>query len=469
MNLTDIESEHRVLSGMLHSEKACADALLTLEEKDFTDEFNQRVFSLMQSLYIGSVRPTLAEIMKQGLQTGLITGAQAATRLSDISSNYIDDGNIGYWTDKVKTKARVRVLDSMLKKYQAALASIKDSEADTILTDASNDFASLSLETTKEVIQDPSEVAKLGYDLVVEKMERYRKNMNENTHGAPILDGVSTGIDTLDAFTLGYKPGDLVIVAAKTGDGKTSFALNATEAASVTGDSVTLYINTEMSKQQIALRWGAILSGINHDKIKYGSITNEELSTIAEAYGRLEQSKFYPVNVPNLNPAKLQSLARIAKLKKDAKLVILDYIGRMDTSGGKDPEWKVLYNIVKTMKQMAQNLEVAIIVLVQITYEGFIQGSKQIKNECDLMLELVPLEKDEENELGFIYEKANYKLIVVKNRDGKAGDSIPIYFNKETQRIKQAVRICKEGENDRDSEPDRNRMRGNQSRTRQWG
>ena len=192
--------------------------------------------------------------------------------------------------------------------------------------------------------------------------------------------------------------------------------------------------------------WGSILSGIHHDKIRYGSITNEELSLIANAYAELEQSKFYPVSVPNLNPAKLQSLARIAKLKKDAKLVILDYIGRMDTSDPKIPEWKVLFNTVKTLKQMAQNLEVAIIVLVQLTYEGFIQGAKQIKNEADLMLELIPLADEELNELSFKYENINYKLAVVKNRDGKAGDAIPIWFDKSTQRIVQAVKIGQEKE-----------------------
>lgn len=443
MNLKDIESEQRVLSSMMHSEKSCADALLTLEEKDFTDGFNQKIYSLIKSLYTNSTRPTLAEIMKHGLQTGLISGTQAADRLSDISATYIDDGNIDFWTNQVKTKARVRHLEAMLRKYHAALKTLKDTDAETLLIDASNDFASLSIEAAKEIIQEPGEVAKLGYELTVSKMERYRKAMNDNPFGSPPLDGVSTGIDALDELTLGYKPGDMIIVAAKTGDGKTSFALNATEAASVRGKDATLYINTEMSKQQIALRWGAILSGVLHDKIRHGSITNGELEKITEAYAKLEQSKFYPVSVPNLNPAKLQSLARIAKLKKDAQLVILDYIGRMDTEDSKQPEWKVLYNTVKSMKQMAQNLGMAAMVLVQITFDGYIQGSKQIKNECDLMVELVPLAKDEEIDLLETYENVNYKLMVVKNRDGKGGDSIPIWFNKETQQMRQAVRIEK--------------------------
>lgn len=440
MNLTDAEAEYRVLSGMLHSEQACADALLVVSEDDFTVDMNKRVYGLIHNLYTNSIRPTLVEVIKHGMQTRTLINANDIQTLTEISGHYIDDSNIGYWSELLKTKTKVRKMESLLNKYHANLQEVKDTEADKLVLDASNDFAELSLESTKEAIQDPSQVAKLGYELVVAKMDKYRQMLNENPFGSLVLDGVSTGIDTLDYLTLGYKPGDLIVVAAKTGDGKTSFALNAVEAGSVRGDSATLYINTEMSHQQIALRWGSILSGINHDKIRYGSITNEELSIIANAYARLENSSFFPVTVPNLNPAKLQSLARIAKLKKDAKLVILDYIGRMDTSDPKIPEWKVLYNVVKSMKQLAQNLEVAILVLVQLTFEGFVQGSKQIKNECDLMLELKPLGPEELEDLKPTYETVNYKLVVVKNRDGKAGDSIPLHFNKETQQIRQAVR-----------------------------
>ena len=440
MNSIDVESEYRVLSGMLHSEQACADAIISLKEDDFTQDFNQKIFGIIYSLYTNSVRPTLVEVIKHGMQSKLLTGARDTQTLSEISSYYIDDSNIGYWTELLKTKTKVRKMESLLRKYNASLQNLKDTEAERLLLDASNDFAALSLETSKEVIQDPDQVAKLGYELVSAKMERYREIRNANPYGADtiVLDGVPTGIYTLDAFTLGYKPGDLIVVAAKTGDGKTSFALNAVEAASVIGDSATLYINTEMSHEQIALRWGSILSGIEHDKIRNGSITNEELSIIANAYARLENSKFYPVTVPNLDAAKLQSLARIAKLKKNAKLIILDYIGRMDTSDPKIPEWKVLYNTVKTMKQMAQNLEVAVLVLCQLTYEGFIQGSKQIKNECDLMLELKPLGPEELEDLKPQYDAVNYKLVVVKNRDGRAGDSIPLNFDKATQRIRQS-------------------------------
>ena len=137
MHLADTEAEYRVLSGMLHSEPACADALLVLNEYDFTDEFNRKVLSLIGSLYAKSVKPTLAEIMKQGMETGLIAHAQDAQKITDISGNYIDDGNINYWAELIKTKAKVRKMESMLKKYTSMVQVMKDAEAEKVLLDAS--------------------------------------------------------------------------------------------------------------------------------------------------------------------------------------------------------------------------------------------------------------------------------------------------------------------------------------------
>ena len=60
MKLIDLEAEKRVISGMLHSDDACAEAITLLKEDDFSDQFNHAVFSITSNLYINSVKPTLA-------------------------------------------------------------------------------------------------------------------------------------------------------------------------------------------------------------------------------------------------------------------------------------------------------------------------------------------------------------------------------------------------------------------------
>ena len=455
MKLIDIEAEERIISAMLRSDNACAEAISTLTEKDFAEPFNLCTFSIVHSLFIGNIKPTIAEVLKEGLKTGLIEGQQHASKLREISSHYVDDENINYWIQQVKTKAQTRRLTMLLEKYQQTLQIAKDSDAETIIEQASEEFAELSILSAEERIKEPGEIAKLGYDLVVSKMEKYREAKSANPYGAIVLDGVPTGLENLDAITLGYKPGDLILLGAQTGHGKTAYALNTIEAGAIKANNPILYINTEMRDEQIALRWGCILSGIDHDKIRNGAITNDELTTIAEAYAELEQSGFYSVYIPNLTASKLQSEARKARLKKGVKLIIIDYIGRIDTTDPRLQEWQTLYNIIKAQKQMAQNLDCAVMVLVQLNPDGTIQGAKKMQNECDLMLKLVPVSEEHvENyaeKTGIRYENWNYELKIEKNRDGVSGNSIPLFFDQPKQRIKQAVKQAYKPPSDDDS------------------
>ena len=447
MKLIDLEAEQRVISGILHSDDACAEAITLLAAEAFSDPFHLAVFSTVSALYVRNVKPTLAEVLKEGLKTGLITGKQNVDRLREVSAHYITDENIGYWVQQVKVKSKMRHMETMLNKYHDELKTAKDSEAEDILNKASEEFSSLSIIAVDEDIQEPGEIAKLGYDLVVEKMERYRKEKDANPYGALILDGTPTGLKSLDEITLGYKPGDLIILGAQTGHGKTAFALNTVLATSIEANQPCLYINTEMSKQQIALRWGCILSGVDHDKIRHGAINNEELQEIADAYGKLANSGFYPAHIPNLTPAKLTSIARRAKIRKDVQLIIVDYVGRMETSDPRLQEYQVLYNIIKAQKQLAQNLKCAIMCLVQLNTDGSIQGARKIKNECDLMLKLIPVSAETVQEVAkekrIVYKNWNYDLEIEKNRDGMSGNKIPIWFDMSIQQITQAVRIDK--------------------------
>lgn len=445
MKLIDLEAEQRVISGMMHSDDACAEAISLLTGKDFSDPFHLSVFCTVSNLYTSNVKPTLVEVLKEGLKTGVITGQQNVNKLREMADHFIDHENIGYWTQQVKVKSKMRYMNEMLNKYHKELESAKDSEAEDILNKASEEFSTLSIIAANEDIQEPGELADLGYNAVVEKMERYRKEKDANPYGALVLDGTPTGIEKLDQITLGYKPGDLIILGAQTGHGKTAFALNTALATSVEDKKACLYINTEMSKKQIALRWGCILSGIDHDKMRNGAITDEELGQITDAYGKLTESGFYAAHIPNLTPAKLTSIARKAKIRKDIQLIIIDYIGRMDTLDPKLQEYQVLYNIIKTQKQLAQNLDCAVMCLVQLNEDGSIQGAKKIKNECDLMLKLIPVSETTVREVaaekGIAYENWNYDLAIEKNRDGVSGNRIPIWFDMSIQRITQAVRI----------------------------
>ncbi|SHG60943.1 primary replicative DNA helicase [Thermosyntropha lipolytica DSM 11003] len=440
--LYDLESERRVLSAMLHAEEACIEAHSALVAADFYSPKHATIFELACSLYEREIKPTYVEILKEGHALGILTNPKDIEELKYIAEHYIDDENIKYWIKRVKDKARLRKFEAFLRRSYNLLYENPESDVDDILLAAEEELTNLTALDIDDKIDTPEDLAKLGYEEVEKRFLRY-KEIKELNKGVLPLEGLPTGFSSLDNITLGYKPGDLVILGAQTGHGKTAFALHTARAVAVDAGKKVLYLNTEMSRVQIALRWGSILSGIEHERIRKGDINETELSIIFNAYSRLRDSGFYSYPCPNLTPEKTISIARKFKAQKNIDMMIIDYIGRMEKYDPRLSEWQILEQIVKTQKVLAQNLQIVVMCLVQLNPDGTLQGAKRMKNECDLMLRLSPIPKEElaENEELKKYLNPNYYISIEKNRDGKSGVLLPIQFDLKRQIMKDAERI----------------------------
>jgi replicative DNA helicase len=437
----DLESEKRVLSSILHSEDACIEAHNSLSAADFYSPKHATIFELTVTLFTREIRPTYVEVLKEGHALGLLKSTRDIDELKHIVEHYIDDENIKYWIKKVRDKARVRKFVEFLKNSLEMLNNEADHDVEQLLMEAEEKLTNLTALEIDDHIDTPEEMANLGYDEVERRFLRYRE-IQEVHKGVIPLDGLTTGFDSLNRITLGYKPGDLIILGAQTGHGKTAYALHTAKAVAVDQGMNILYLNTEMSRQQIALRWGSILSFIEHDRIRIGDINENELSIILNGYSRLRSSGFYSYPCPNLTPEKTISIARKFKAQKKIDLMIIDYIGRMEKNDPRMQEWQMLEQIIKTQKMLAQNLKIAVMCLVQLNPDGTLQGAKRMKNECDLMLKLSPIPREDlaEDEELKKYLNPNYYITIEKNRDGRSGVRIPIHFDLQRQSMKDAER-----------------------------
>lgn len=441
--LYDLESERRVISSMLHSEEACVEAYHVLKAADFYSPRHATIFELTCSLFERDIRPTYVELLKEGHTLGVLTNPRDIEEIKFIAEHYIDDENIRYWIKRVKDKSKLRKFEAFLRRSIQILAEGQEMEADEILLSAEEELTTLTALDEEDNIDTPADVATLGYQEVEKRFLQF-KEIKERYRGVLPLYGLPTGFEDLNHITLGYKPGDLVILGAQTGHGKTAFALHTARAVAVDNKYNVLYLNTEMSREQIALRWGSILSGIEHDRIRSGDINENELSLVLQGYSRLRESGFYSYPCPNLTPEKTISIARKFKAQKNIDMMIVDYVGRMDKLDPRLQEWQMLEQIVKTLKMLAQNLKIVVMCLVQLNPDGSLQGAKRMKNESDLMLKLAPIPRDEleENEELKKYRNPNYYLHIEKNRDGRSGVSIPITFDLQRQVMKNAERIA---------------------------
>lgn len=437
--IVDIESERRVLSGAMNSEAACLKAVELLKDDDFQSQINRQVFQIIRDLYQNETIPTYAEILKESHKRSMFRKPAEIEELSYIAEHFIEGDNIKYWIDRVTEATKYRNLSNLLNAYHVKLSE-HTGTADELLLSLEDSVTTLNALEIDDHVDSPEDIASFGYREIERRYLRFQEIQLEHSGIIP-LDGLPTGFDALDNITLGYKPGDLIIVGAQTGHGKTAFALHTAKAIAVQGRKGLLYLNTEMSRTQIALRWGSILSGVEHDKVRSGNLRSSEVSEIAQGFNSMHQSGFYSYPCPNLTPEKMVSVSRKYKAQKDIQMLILDYVGRMDKIEKDLKEWQVLEQIVKTCKLLAQRLQITVMVLVQLNDDSSMQGARRMKNECDLFIKLVPVTGEENEKLRANinrFRDCTHRLLIDKNRDGQSGVWTAIKFDKERQTMRDA-------------------------------
>ncbi|RNC62793.1 MAG: Replicative DNA helicase [Candidatus Dichloromethanomonas elyunquensis] len=408
----DLESERCLISSMLEGEDSLIEGCAALEPEDFTEKKHIIIFDILTKLYQRAVKPTFLEIVKEGKLS-----KEDRYYLQQISGYHVSSVNLPYWLENVKDKSNRRKLRISLMKMAEDLKN-PDIKTEDLISEAQKNIIEITTKSVEKV-DTGKELADLARTVIKDKMEHKGE-----------LEGIPTGIKALDRLTAGFKPGELILLTAESGHGKTAFAQNFILKGCFMREVPTLYINSEMSKKQIALRYSSMLSEVNADRIKYGEIEPQEYKRVDSGLNIMGYAPFYHFLSPDLSLNKVVRVIRKYFVQKEIKYVVLDYVGRMDKLDKDIKEWQVLENIVKTLKTLGQELQIAIVVLAQLNEDQKLQAAKRMRNEADIMLKIFPMSKDDLEK-----EKGNYWLFLDKNRDGQSEIMIPVLFKKEILQV----------------------------------
>jgi len=438
-SFADLQSERKVLAAMVHSETACIEGISRLTEDHFTTDLHKKIFSLITDLYTSNILPTYAAFLREAQKTGLV---DCPVRLKEVEAalrswQYADDlQSFKYWVNAIIEHSKARAYASVLNRQRAALADRGTKDIDATVDETIDALARISIGSEEDEFEDGETIGAKLEKLIAEKIAKFQE---QQAIGEMTLEGIPTGFKKLDELTLGYKPGDLVVLAAKTGHGKTSFALQTAKQVAIDKKLPVLYVNTEMSKEIVYQRLCSIISQVPFYLIRQGALNDLDQTRVNKAIKAITDSPIYMGYAPNLTPAKCVVLGKKAKIQKDIKMLIIDYIGRMEKIDSSLKEWQVLEQIAKRMKLLAQETEIPVLVLAQLNEDGTLQGSRRIKNECDILLKLFPLTGEETAEYKSKYRNANYRLYVDKNRDGESDKNIALHFEKAILHINCAL------------------------------
>ena len=253
---------------------------------------------------------------------------------------------------------------------------------------------------------------------IVGKTIEYIENVNE--HGT----GLSSGFESLDALTSGFRAGSLNVLAGRPSMGKSTLALNIANHLSTTKN--VLFFSLEMSQVQLMMKMVSCDSNIPLTKVEKGSLNDDEQTNFYESLAKAGNKNMNIIDKSGLSVKNIFSTAKKLNSDKKIDIILIDYLQIMKYDKGR--EVSELGNITRELKYLAKDLEIPIILLSQLS-----RGVEQRENKRPFMSDLRSsgeIEQDADM-IMFVYRDDYYhddspdrgqaELIVAKNRMGQIG------------------------------------------------
>jgi replicative DNA helicase len=259
-------------------------------------------------------------------------------------------------------------------------------------------------------------------------MARTITKINERCNKEGSVFGIETGFKEIDNLTTGLHEGQLIIIAARPAMGKTSFAMNIAEHASIKSGKCVLVFSMEMSSDDLMTRVFSSLGRIDQNKLRTGNMNDADWARMASVTKAMENAKLRIDPTPALSPMELRSRARKVMREEPLGLIVVDYLQLMQIPGHSENRTTEISTISRMIKALAKELNIPIIALSQLnrTSEGRpnkrpmmsdLRESGAIEQDADLIMMIY---RDE------VYnpdspDKGTAELIVTKHRNGAIG------------------------------------------------
>ena len=261
------------------------------------------------------------------------------------------------------------------------------------------------------------------------------------------MQALPTGIGTLDSTITGLNRSDLIILAARPGMGKTSFALNIASYVSMKCKKKVAFFSLEMSREQLAARLLSTEGLIPGTKLRTGKLSDEEWLRLIEAGDVLSKAELYIDYSSNITVPEIK-----AKLKKQKgfDLVIIDYLQLMKPARANNNHVQEVSEITRDLKILAKEMNVPVITLSQLSRAS--EQRAEHKPQLSDLRDSGSIEQDADIVL-FLYREDYYKdksdqtpsdtsnhgeCIVAKNRHGETR-SVPLHWQGEFMRFTSEV------------------------------
>ncbi len=255
--------------------------------------------------------------------------------------------------------------------------------------------------------------------------------------------GVPTGYKQVDKLLGGLQKSDLIIVAARPGMGKTSLLLSFAHNAACKYNQRVAVFSLEMSSEQLVQRLIASETGIDSQRLRLGSLKEEEWPLFIQATGKLSETMIFIDDTPSISDVQLRTKARRLYAEHGLDLIVIDYLQLMQTDRRIDNRVQEISVLSRSLKGLARELNIPVIVASQLS-----RAVEQRNDKRPILSDLREsgsIEQDADIVI-FIYRDDYYspetdqqniaEIIVSKHRNGPTG-TVPLFFQKELTKFRE--------------------------------
>ncbi len=264
-----------------------------------------------------------------------------------------------------------------------------------------------------------------------------------NSDSQNLYRGIPTGIKDLDDTITGLNRSDLILLAARPGMGKTSFALNIARHVAVKESKRVAFFSLEMTREQLTSRLLSTEAMVHGVKLRTGKLEEDEWIRLIEAGDILSKTQLYFDDTPGITVPEMK--AKLRRLK-DVDLVVIDYLQLMSSAKRIDNRVQEISEITRNLKIMAKEINVPVITLSQLSRASEqraehrpmlsdLRDSGSIEQDADIVLFLYRGDYYKSDEaIEEDYDKNSGECIVAKNRHGETR-TVPLHWQGEFMRF----------------------------------
>lgn len=432
LNVSNVEMENIVISCILNNHPDIEEIFLQLSADDFFAFENRKIFEITNIFRKEGKIIDYLSVLDFIRSNKDFQFLNFENYLNQIDALYTYQQDIFQYLESIKNLSIKRKLFEFSKTLSSTDLDLFSTNEK--LWDLEKKFLDITSNKKNKEIESMANILK-----------EFQSKLDTMMNNSGKMTGTTSGYESLDKITNGFQPGDLIILAARPGIGKTALSLNFMVNAAKKfaeenmnkspneKDKVVLMFSMEMGCEQICQRILSIDSGVELNVNKHKVWTDVEKTALAASITELASYPIYVDDSSDLSIMDIQSKIKQMSNDKEIKLVVIDYlqllkVSSKNTSLNRQQE---VSEISRTLKKIARQFMIPIISIAQLSRKveerkgdskrpilSDLRESGSIEQDADMVCFLSYAEKEGDDNSHKIENGVMVEFIIAKNRNG---------------------------------------------------